>query len=67
MSDSHRKVTISECPRCRGDHPAVVELLVNPPADDETDEDWTYWAQCPTTDQPLFIAEDDDGNLTGET
>lgn len=63
MVDALQKVEISDCPRCGGTHNAVAEYLVNPP----DDEDWRFWAACPVVEQPVMIAADDDGNLTGET
>jgi hypothetical protein len=49
------RVEISSCARCGGDHTLVALPFVNP-----TEDEWTHWAWCPKTSDPILIKQTDE-------
>jgi hypothetical protein len=57
MSDrATKKATITNCARCGGDHPDLVFTKLARPILDE----YTHWAACPKTGEPVIMQITDD-------
>lgn len=46
---------IRQCARCGRDHAALPFLRLQRPMEDADGVDWTHWATCPTTGEPVLM------------
>jgi hypothetical protein len=52
------RITVSNCARCGGDHENISCMKLARPCGN-----FTHWAQCPTTLEPIMVAFVDDGEV----
>ncbi|MFB6371622.1 MAG: hypothetical protein ABEN55_00570 [Bradymonadaceae bacterium] len=61
--NAQKQVMIEECPRCGCDHPTTLERMMQK---GDGEGDWEWWGMCPVVEQPVLVAEDENGNLSDE-
>ncbi|KKN69206.1 hypothetical protein LCGC14_0443820 [marine sediment metagenome] len=56
--DRQADFTVGNCARCGDDHEGLsVVTFFRPIEDHEDGFEWIWWAECPTTGDPILICE----------
>lgn len=61
MDKSKFKTTIRHCARCDKDHKGLEFTKFTSPIEDTDKTIWTYFALCPTNQEPILLKVKDNG------